>query len=122
MTLKEQQAADVAVLLNTDDFAESCTYYPKGGDARTVSANVDEDVIEVEERTGLTNVRRLEVLVSTDPTTGIDSPKHGDGLKRENGEDIFSFEGEPKEVSANTHLLTFLLKGWVNRGGSRMQK
>lgn len=124
MTLKQQQADDVAVFLNADDFAESCTYLPTAGGARTVSANCEEDSQDTEQQQGLRRILTLSVLVSRDSTTGIDDPKLYDGLRREGGaaEEVYSFTGEKHELSANTWVLIFEREIWVERGANRMPR
>lgn len=112
MTLREQITTDVsAVFLNTDDFAETVTYTPKSGDARQVSAVVDEsERYEEGVRGGKRKVTVLEVLVSRDETTGIATPKFGDGLSRRltgKENETFSFRGESVETDENAWTLTF---------------
>lgn len=44
MTLREQMESDVSsVFLNTDEHAETVTYTPKNGTARSVTVIIDED-------------------------------------------------------------------------------
>ena len=74
MTFKEQVEADVAaVFLNEDEFAESITYTPTGGVARTILAIVDRQDETIEYRDGgQVRVRVREIHVADHATTGID--------------------------------------------------
>lgn len=97
MSLREQIESDVeGVFLNTDDFAETCTYYPAGGgDPLEVSAVIDEDGDSNEQGRELTDATTLMVFVSRDPLTGISNPRKGDRLRRENDQEdrLFAYQG-----------------------------
>jgi len=81
MTLREAIENDAqSVFLNTDEFAETVTYYPRifsGGDSRTsrsIKAVVfRESMVNVTEDGGTTLLPMFEVHVKNDATLGISS-------------------------------------------------
>ena len=75
MTLKTQMTSDLSIFFNTDEFAESVTYTPKGGAGSTISAIVErndpfqEPYIRGEKTaTALIQVKKADVA----------SPQYGD--------------------------------------------
>lgn len=74
MTLHDTIQADaVNVFCNANDFAESATYYKRGGSARTISAVVVRESFAVNPDDGKTITPVFEVHVSNDDTLGIAS-------------------------------------------------
>ncbi len=133
-TLREQIQADVGdVLLNTDDFAESCTYLPKSGDARSIVAVVEEGGIEADEMSGVQLVSTVTVFVSRDETTGIDAPQLGEQLCRESDHladgspdplKLYSYSGivdESDDAMAASWTLVFTRKRPFEKGGNRLR-
>ena len=97
-TLREQLAEDFAVFLDTDELAETVTFYPTdGGASRSiVVCGVVTRSFEEDER-GQLLVERFEFDVKRDATTGIATPQIGDSIKRATGQfsDVrFMFSGE----------------------------
>lgn len=92
MTLKATMQADVlGVLINTDEHADSVTYRPKGGAARTISVVIDEDGT-YESGEGLKDRDVFEVFAYRDPDSGIDDPQPGDEIDvTRNGRKITMF-------------------------------
>ena len=124
MSLREQIAADVeAVFLITDDFAETCTYTPKDGAARSVVAVVDEDGQDDDQGNGLWRVEILNVWVSRDPDTGIATPQLGDGIVREDddADKGYAFSGIKSDADQFAWTLQFTRKTPLERGGNRMR-
>ncbi len=100
---------------------EQCTYLPKGGESRTVVGAVEEDAMIEDGPAVMENRRVLHVLVMRDPDNadygGIQKPVFGDGIKREDGDDVFSYTGIRREVSTTAWVLTFTTNEPVIRGG-----
>jgi len=89
MSLKDAIAADLLnVFLNTDDWAESCTYTAAGTDAceaTTLIAVVRDGQSEDDGDFVYANVERIQVLCTRNPDGpkgGIRTPKIGDTLVR----------------------------------------
>lgn len=79
MTLREQMQADVsAVFLNTNEHAETITYTPYRGVARSIVAIVNEDVLSPDNEGVREQEHSIAVFTSRDGTTGIDAPQAGD--------------------------------------------
>lgn len=120
MTLREQIAADVAAVhINTADFAESLTYVPNGGTARTISGVVDEGGDFAEQQHGIDEVETLEVFVSRDSTTGIDDPQLGDRVRRAIDSDAkwYSYSGRKTDVDESAWTLIFERRVADKHGG-----
>ena len=125
MTLKAQIEADVdAVFLQTDDHAETCTYFPNGGNSRSIVAVVDEDSTDTDEGMDMWRVERLQVFVSRDADDGISDPQLGDGIRREDDTDdkVYSYAGIRSEADQFAWTLDFTRKVPLERGGHRMQR
>jgi len=75
MTLSAQMASDAATFLDTDDFGESVTYTPAGGEASSISA-----VVEKEDAFQEAYVRGegFATAVLHVKVSDVDSPQHGD--------------------------------------------
>jgi hypothetical protein len=109
MTLKTQQAEDVSVFLNTDDFSETATYYSvAGGEARSVVCNIDEDGELLDSGRDQYDRVALTVTVARDADDGIDDPRKGDYLIREGGADKFAYDGPDggPSLDGNTNIWT----------------
>jgi hypothetical protein len=64
----------VTVFCNTDDFAESVTYYPRSGSSRSINAIVSrEQIATFSEDGGQLNLPSFQVHVANDSTNGISS-------------------------------------------------
>lgn len=90
MTLAAQIVTDAsAVFLNTEDFAETITYYPKQGLARSISATRvslshyrrQRERMTEEATHHLLERNELALFVSNDATTGIPTPQLGDAIR-----------------------------------------
>lgn len=103
---------------------EECTYYPKSGPSRSITAAVDEDAEVREAQAGLTNQQRIFACVMRDASHadygGIAEPQIGDGFARENGE-VYSFTGVKREVSHTAWVLEFSRNLPYALGGNRRQ-
>jgi len=73
MTLKTQIAADLnTVFFNTDDFADSVTYTPAGGTAKTIKAIIDYGVPDESGLSGMDAMNtEAEMEIQADATNGI---------------------------------------------------
>jgi hypothetical protein len=81
MTLRDVMESDVTdVFLNTDEHAESITYTPKGGTARTITAIIDEDAQFIATQTDAALADMAAIYATRDPLTGIDQPQLGDTI------------------------------------------
>ncbi len=110
MTLKAMIASDAStVFLNTSDFAETVTYYPHtyfgatARDARTISAVVFREQLEVFSEDGDTITPVFEVHVANSTTVGINSDEI------DLGGDQIEFpprDGKAAEKRTITELLT----------------
>jgi hypothetical protein len=125
VTLREQITTDVStVFLNEEDFAESCTYIPKGCASRTITAVVDELGSFVENNLGKRSEEFIDVFVSRSSTTGIDEPQLGDAFYRtevdeETPDKGYSYTGEKSDVDENAWTLRFKRKIPYKTGGTR---
>jgi len=85
MPFRNVIAADVSsVFLNTQEFAETVTYYRRSepGKPRTVTAVVDRAHERDEAQQYRTETRQtIVVQCSTDSTTGISDPQVGDAIR-----------------------------------------
>ncbi len=100
---------------------EQCTFMPKGGESRVIVGAVEEDA-EITDGPAVMETRRvLHVLVMRDSANadygGIDKPAFGDSIKRESGDEVYSFTGVRREVSTTAWVLTFISNEPVIRGG-----
>jgi hypothetical protein len=78
VTFQENLTADLAVLLNTDEFAESVTYTPSGGSAKTINALVDRNPMRMLEAAAMGFQQAgLEIYIANDATLGVTSVKEG---------------------------------------------
>lgn len=78
-TLREQIAIDLAGIVDTGELSEEITYTPKGGSPKTINALVGALDTETEDdELGETNVKRRRIVILTDATKGIASPKAND--------------------------------------------
>lgn len=75
MTLKTQMATDMKeVFLNSDEFAESITYTPYGGSAKTINAVIlRERLLPNGVDAGRSVGRDAEILIANDSTEGVTS-------------------------------------------------
>jgi hypothetical protein len=73
MALKDLITADVAVFLNTDEFARSVVYRSAQGSESTVTAVVYESVAGQESNNGLTTIVRTLAITFAATNTFIDS-------------------------------------------------
>jgi len=73
MLFKDQIASDaVNVFLNSDEFAESISYTPRGGVAKIVKAIVNRGQVVVSAQdTQRLGHDQIEIFISTDSTNGI---------------------------------------------------
>jgi hypothetical protein len=104
-------------------FGEECTYYPKVGDSRAVTAAVDAGEVIVESPEGIVTEKRLEVLVSRSAVSGIDDIQVGDGLRRDTDPagEVHSYQGEKIEEHASYWKLAFVRRLPYERGGNRIR-
>ena len=74
MTLHDAIRSDaVSVFCNSDDFAESVTYYKRNGLSRTINAVVIREAFAINPEDGDTITPVFEVHVANDDTDGISS-------------------------------------------------
>ena len=127
MTLKDLIASDRdAVLLNSDEFAETVTYYPTGGSPRNVVAVVQERGVYTESSDEAKFQRFIAAFVGRDPTNatkgGIDEPRLGDYIKRSDGSK-YGFTGDIENIHDSSWWLTFVkndaLRHGLDQKGSR---
>lgn len=104
-------------------FGEECTFYPKSGGSRAVTAAVDAGEVIVETPEGLINERRLEVLVERDADGGIDAIQIGDGFRRDTDpvDEVCAYQGEKIEEHASHWKLAFVRRLPYERGGNRIR-
>jgi len=117
VTLAALMQADVeAVLLNTDEHAESVTYTPKDGTPRTISIVILPDQGGLrQEANHLIDRRMIRIFASTDGTSGINSPANGDTITR--GGVVYSVEDIEPEV-AGGRMMTFVSVTHIQSGSS----
>jgi hypothetical protein len=133
-TLREQIEADVGdVFLNTDDFAETCTYLPKSGGARSIVVVCEEEKQRVDDGAKVWLVTTLHVFCSRDTSEGIDAPQLGESICRENDHlpdgtpdptKLFSYQGNDEEAddtTATSWTLIFERNRLIETGGNRLR-
>ncbi len=132
-TLREQIQADVGgVLLNTDDFGETCTYLPKDGPARSIVAIVEESGELLDDSGGVVFADSAHVFVSRDSTDGINAPQLGEQFWREHDHladgsgdpgKAYSFwsKEESDDATASGWTLIFGRKRPFEKGGNRLR-
>lgn len=128
MTLREQIAEDLeSVFLNTDDFADSVTFYPKNGTPRTVVMLVDVRRDFRESEPGLVTVEVAECRCLRDPNNaskgGVDNPQIGDGIllstEADPSQRKFGYVGIATEISASDWVLHFSRDVLFRQGGGQ---
>lgn len=82
MTLKAQMAADAALFLNQEEFAEEVLYTPKDGTAFAVSLLVAPATVKVGGEVVTIDGEVVVILAMAD----VPAPGAGDTILRENGE------------------------------------
>lgn len=104
-------------------FGEECTFYPKSGGSRSVTAAVDAGEVIVETPEGLVTERRLEVLSARAAATGIDVIQVGDGFRRSTdpADEVCAYQGEKIEEHASYWKLAFVRRLPYERGGNRIR-
>ena len=111
LTFKDLQALDVsAVFLNTDEFAETVSYQPVAGAARSIVADCEEELNTVDGPNGIYHQGVLRVMVKRDETLGIDDPRIGDGITRtiDGNAVTFSYSGQFFECDEYAWTLVFI--------------
>lgn len=82
MTFAADILTDLDTLLDTDEFAESITYYPTGGEARSITVTVSrQDQRQDDQAHHRLQRESLFVLARDHATTGIDTPQLGDAVR-----------------------------------------
>ncbi len=79
MTFKTQLSTDaVLAFLNTGDFAETISYTPKGGVAKSIPAQVfRQRITPAGEDSGRILVKQFEIMIANDTTNGVTSVNKG---------------------------------------------
>jgi hypothetical protein len=79
MALKEGLSQDIInCFLNTDEFAETIIYAPKGGVSKDIKAIVNRRRIEpAAEDSSRTLYREVEIIIANDPIYGVSSVNKG---------------------------------------------
>jgi hypothetical protein len=102
---------------------EECSYYPKGGDARTITAVIEQDASLTESGQRQDSQDTIHALVMRDADHadfgGIASPQPGDAFTREGSDDRFSYSGRKREVSTSAWVLEFTRELPHEIGGRR---
>lgn len=105
MSLHDMIQADAtAVFCNLNDFAETATYYPRGGQSRPVRVVINRDALAIFPEDGDNVTPVAEVSVSTSGLYGITSNEIDPG-----GGDMLEFEfriGRGKKRRAIERLLS----------------
>lgn len=104
---------------------EECTYFPKSGGSRSLTAAVDEMGTFETNAQGRDSeeVIRVYVLRDADDATygGIDNPQIGDAfhIDRDPDDRVFTWKGERRDVSRHSWVLMFHRRLPYSRGGGR---
>ena len=106
MTLKELMTSDLAAFFNTDEFAESITYTPKGGEAATISAIVMRDAPRQEPYVRGEETATCEIIVKI---SDIATPQHGDTFTLSDSE-IWEFDPSNGVVYQDDDVLHIILE------------
>ena len=75
MTLKTQMTADLAAFFNSDEFAETVTYTPAGGEATSITGIITKDQFFQEPYVRGENMAGCEIAVKA---SEVAAPQHGD--------------------------------------------
>lgn len=102
---------------------EPCSFVPKIGDSKAVSAAVDQSSGTVDDERGIYSEERLEVLVSRSASTGIATVAIGDGFRRDTDPVgvLYAYTGEKIDVSDSAWKLAFVLRRPFQRGGNTIK-
>lgn len=97
---------------NTDFYAETVSYTPHGGSARSINVHiVEQDDLDIENVDTETDTKQITVKCLKDGTLGIDKPNLGDTIVRLSSSDLDSsayyFSGEIDAESIDSWRLTF---------------
>jgi len=130
MTLKTVIADDFSqVILNTNELAETVTYYPKHGAERSVVGVVQEMSRLNGQEFGTQNTEEIWITVNRDPESsngGIDLPQAGDGLRRASSVDVgqrmFAYTGMIEDVNPGSWCLQFARDILTRTGTENTQK
>ena len=107
MTLAEQmESAALEIFLQTDEMAESISYTPAGGSARTIPAIVErgEDTDQHENDRGLMVTKTATLHISDDATQGVPSPTVEDTLEIDGI--MYRVTGRPEPPFAGIQTIT----------------
>lgn len=78
MTLKNDMPGELAVLLNTDEFAEAVVYVPYGEAERTINAIVDRNPTQEFDEDGAQHFSpRVEITIANHATLGVTKVNKG---------------------------------------------
>lgn len=124
LSFRDMQDADLEnVFLNTNEYAESLYYCPKGGTRRTIAGSVEEIGSFPDEDGGKFSLEYLDIMVRRHATEGIDEPQLGDAITRliDDPDKGYSYTGEKSDVDVNCWTLRFVRKVPYKLGGSRIQ-
>lgn len=79
MTLKTQMPTDaINVFLNSDECAESISYTPNGGSAKTIKAVINRERLNQQgQDQGRTVTKECEIQIANDATYGVTSVSKG---------------------------------------------
>ena len=105
MTLRESIASDAStIFLQTDDFAESVSYYPRGSSTgRSIRAVVVRDSIqEMTQNDSLVDLPMFEVHVANDSSIGIS------GTELNTGGDMIEFPTRDGMVATKHTILRLI--------------
>ena len=107
MGLREQMAADSAVLVDTTMHGETVVYRPKAGGAYTINAGVFRSEPQGS-RVARTRVGRIRVRNNADPDVGVAAPDaDGDTV------DVVLQEGQPAVTARVTRIVSGSALGWL---------
>lgn len=122
MALRDQLAADLRSVLNTDEFGESFTYIPKSGHKRIVVGDVVREVVEEDQRSYTSRAEKATVTVGRDPTDevlgGIERPSKGDTIELSDGA-VFSFQETLRDIDTAAWVLEFRRENLTVQGNVR---
>jgi len=89
MTFKTDMSSDLSVFFNTDEFAQSVTYTPKGGSGTSISAVFERDAPFQEAYVRGRETATGELAVKTDD---VGTPQYGDTFTI--GTEIWDYDAE----------------------------
>lgn len=103
-------------------FGEECWFIPKTGNARQITAAVDQGTATVDDEHSIYTEERLEILVARS-AAGIAAVAIGDGFRRATDPEgtVYAYTGEKIDVNDAAWKLAFVRRIPYQKGGNNLR-